>query len=152
MRNEARRPRPNQWHDTEYFDGWPDEAIELHWGPVASVSSITSVKYYDTDETLQTLSSSVYELGQRHGMAILRLAYDQSWPTLRGHTADDIVVTYTAGYGDSRSDVPAGIRRWIKARAAWMFENRDGGEFPWTPAMDSLLSPFAIDQVVGATD
>lgn len=159
---EARRQCETQLGDralirgtiTEYFDAWPDDEAELHWGPNASTTDdadSSSVKYYDVDGTLQTLATSVYEVGYKHSMGILRLKHNQTWPTLLGHTADDIVVTYTVGYGTKRSDVPKGIRRWIKVRAAWMFENRDGGEHPWEPAMDSLLSPFATARVIGST-
>ena len=127
----------------EYFDTFGDE-MELHWSPV---DSITSIKYYDADNALQTLSESVYELGVKHGIGIVRLAYDQTWPTLLGHTADDVIVTYKVGWGPTPSDVPRGIRRWIKARAAWLYENRDGEVYPWR-GMDALLSPFATDRVI----
>jgi uncharacterized phiE125 gp8 family phage protein len=129
---------------TEYFDSFDDE-MELRWSPV---DSITSVKYWDTTPELQTLTATVYELGGKYNMGILRLAYDQSWPTLIGHTADDVIVEYKAGWGATRSAVPLGIRRWIKARAAWLYENRDGEVYPWK-GMDALLSPFATARVVG---
>lgn len=132
---------------TEYFDNWPDKAIELHWSPV---SSITSVKYYDSNEVLQTLASTVYELGTRHGMGIVRLKYDQVWPSLRGHDADDIVVTYVAGEGTSRSNVPKSLRRWLKMRASWLWANRDGAEYPWNNnQMDALLMPYRRVRVHG---
>jgi uncharacterized phiE125 gp8 family phage protein len=134
---------------TEYFDEFADE-MELHWSPVAT-DGVSSVKYQDTDNTQQTLATSVYEVGLRNGMAVLRLKYNQTWPTTLGHTADDIVVTYTAGYGDSRSDVPLNIRLWIRARVAWLYENRDGVVYPWLPGMNSLVSPYATGRVIGAS-
>lgn len=126
----------------DYFNTF-DAEMELRWG---RASSITSVVYTDANGDSQTLATSVYELGTRNGMGILRLKYGQSWPSARGHE-DVIAVTYVAGYGTAASDVPLGIRRWIKARAAWMYENRDGEDVPWSVTMDSLLAPYATGRV-----
>jgi len=126
----------------DYFDCFEDE-MELHWSPA---SVITGVTYVDSNGTTQTLANTVYELGTKNGMGILRLKYDQTWPTARSHE-DVIAVSYTAGYGSAPSSVPINLKRWVKARAAWLFENRDGEEFPFR--LDALLSPQATGRVVG---
>jgi uncharacterized phiE125 gp8 family phage protein len=125
----------------DYFDAFEDPT-ELHWSPVSSISSVT---YIDTDGDSQTLSADTYELGQRYGMGILRLKYDQSWPSTRSHE-DVITVTYVAGYGTAVADVPRPIRRWIQARAAWLYY---GGAMPWERQLDNLLAPYAVDRVFG---
>lgn len=125
------------------FDGFDDDELELHWGPVSAISSIA---YVDTSGDTQTLSTDIYELGQRYGIGIVRLKHNQTWPSTRGHE-DVVTVTYTAGYGTAASDMPKGLRRWIKARVAWLWGNRDGEEYPWN--LDSLLTPYATNRVIG---
>lgn len=126
----------------DYLDGFGDD-IELRWSPVDSITSIT---YVDTAGATQTLATSVYELGTRNGLGVVRLKYSQNWPSTRGHE-DVVTITYTAGYGTAASDVPLGIRRWIKARASWLYENRDGVEFPFR--LDMLLAPYQRAGIVG---
>lgn len=128
----------------DYFDEFCDE-MELHWQPVGS-ADVTSITYYDSTGTQQTLAATVYEVGQRHGVAYVRLKYDQSWPSYRGHE-DDIAITYTAGYGTAGSDVPPAIRTWIMARVGWLRGNRDGLEFPWN--FDALLGPHGRARAIG---
>lgn len=72
-------------------------AIRLPRYPVISIDSI---KYDDTDGVQQTLSSSVYEQVSGSKPALVQLAYDQSWPSIR-EGANAIVVEYTAGYADA---------------------------------------------------
>lgn len=126
----------------DYFDRFGDE-MELHWSPV---DSITTVQYVDANGTAQTLASTYYELGVVNGMGVLRLKYGQSWPTTRDH-ADAVIVTYKAGFGAAASDVPSMIRRWIKARAAWLYANRDGEEYPFV--FNGLLIPYSTRRVFG---
>lgn len=126
----------------DYFDKFSDE-MELHWSPV---DSITTVQYVDQNGTTQTLASTYYELGTIHGLGVLRLKYGQTWPTTRDHP-DAVIVTYKAGFGTAATDVPSVIRRWIKARAAWLYANRDGEEYPFT--FDAILAPYAMRRIVG---
>lgn len=117
------------------FDHFED-GMELHWGPVSAIDSIT---YVDTNGDTQTLSTDVYELGTKLGVGFVRLKHNQTFPNTRGH-ADDITVTYTAGYGATASTVPKAIRLWIKARAAWLFNNADGEQYEFK--FDQVLFPF----------
>jgi len=124
----------------DYFDQFSE--MDLHWGPVDSITSIT---YTDTNGDTQTLATSVYELGQWHSIGRVRLKYNQTWPSTRSH-ADVVTVTYKAGYGATAASVPDSIKRWIKARVAWLYANRDGEEYPWR--FDSVLSPHTITRVI----
>ena len=117
------------------------DPMELHWQPVDSVSSIT---YVDSDGVTQTLSSDVYELGHVNGVGVVRLKYDQQWPTIRGHE-DDVTVNYTAGYG-AASDVPVRVRQWILMYAAWLF---DPALYPPPDKFHSLLSGISQARVLG---
>lgn len=102
-----------------YFDGFPDK-FRLPFPPC---QSITSVKYYDTAGTLQTLASSVYELGDEWGVGVVRLKYAQSWPSCRGHF-DDVVIRAVVGYG-AESAVPPVLKLAVCEVAANAYEFRE---------------------------
>lgn len=71
--------------------------------PSRPVASITSVKYYDSANAQQTLSSSLYSLDAKE--RTIRLNWDASWPTTYTRW-DAVLVTYVAGYA-SVATVPA---------------------------------------------
>ena len=100
------------------LDAWPaDGDIELEYGPVAS---ITSVSYLDANGDSTLVDSDLYSLDSRNevGSAWVLLAPDQIWPTT-GSYANAVSVLYVAGYGGA-SDVPHDVRLWIMAAVAEM--------------------------------
>lgn len=103
---------------TETFEEFSD-GMRLSMRPVISISSIT---YYDTGDDQQTLGTSVYVLDPATRQ--IRLKSDQVWPGVYDRW-DAITVTFTAGYGDSGSDVPAVARQAMLLWIAYHFENRD---------------------------
>lgn len=72
--------------------------------PHRPVSSITSIQYFDSGNTTQTLATSVYELDVAR--SALRLKYLQYWPTTSDRW-DASTVTYVLGNHSSSSTVPA---------------------------------------------
>lgn len=101
----------------------PARFLELPRPPLVSVSS---VQYYDTTDSANTFASSNYfvETGMEPGRVSLN--YGAIWPVgLRGSSA--IVVTYVAGYGSTRSSVPAGITEAIKRSVALPYSSRTPG-------------------------
>lgn len=116
--------------------------LELHWGPV---SSVTTVTYIDADGVQQTVSSSIYKLRTINGRGVIELDHNQTWPTPRGDT-DGIVATYVAGYGTTADDVPESIRDAIVARAIWLYRDR-GEDTAEPPAVEDLLSGLGSAQV-----
>lgn len=103
----------------QYFDDWPSSFFLLRKHPVITVSS---VKYIDLDGTEQTVSTDTWEQADEHGRGIVRLKYDQDWPSdLRGHP-DDIVIRYTSGYGSSASvpvPIKHALRMWVAGAYAF---------------------------------
>lgn len=95
-----------------------DDEIYL---PRRPIQSITSIQYYDTANTLQTLSSSVYSLDKPN--AAVRLNYLQLWPVTIDRW-DAVTITYVAGYS-SISAVPQIYKQAMKLLLAHYFENRD---------------------------
>jgi uncharacterized phiE125 gp8 family phage protein len=109
-----------------YFDVLDDD-LKLAWANLAATDPITSVKYTDTDGVEQTVANTVYETGQDNGMEIVRLQYDQTWPTDVQVHKDVVVVRAVHGYG-GRADVPEPIKNAIGIYVAHYFEHREGEE------------------------
>lgn len=118
----------------EYFDGWPyGGCIELGFGPV---QSITSVKYYDTDGTLQTVSSSNYitDLISMPGRIVNHPDY--TWPALQTRT-NPVEIIYVAGYTATAS-IPDGIKAAMYLLIGFWYENRE--DIPVNKANPSVRS------------
>jgi uncharacterized phiE125 gp8 family phage protein len=94
--------------------------------PLAPLQSIDSITYVDADGATQTLASSVYQVtgAGAGGGGHFRLAYNQSWPSVRDQ-AEAVSVTFTCGYGDAATDVPAILRHAAKMLIAHFYENRE---------------------------
>lgn len=105
----------------QYFDAFTDPLVL----DVQPVQSITSITYTDSNGDTQTLAASYYELGEENGRGIVRLKYNQTWPTTRDH-ADVVKVTFKAGYGDDPENVPEYIKAAIRIHAAHYYEHREG--------------------------
>lgn len=88
-----------------YYDDFPigGEPLEL---PLPPLQSVDQVDYVDSDGNTQTLAASKYQVNEFAEPAILRAAYNETWPEVRDETVKAVTVTITAGYGDDASDVP----------------------------------------------
>lgn len=126
---------------TQTFTDWNDSLVLYR----SKVSSISSVKYYDADGVLQTLSSSVYEVDGLEPSTI-RLKQDQDWPVHDGRN-DGIQVVYIAGYGASASYVPESLKVLVLIVLSWLYENRQGGDFP-VNVIRSLASGYVVAHAV----
>lgn len=114
------------------------------WLPMKPVQSITSITYYDSANAQQTLSSSIYGL-----LAAKRLVYreyDQSWPS---HVVKPggIVVTFVAGYGTSKANVPHVLRQAMLLQISKWFEHRGDelavhGSGTYDQAYNALIKRF----------
>ena len=92
----------------------------------APVSSITQIRYVDTDGTWQTLATSVYETFLQREPAEIRLAYNQVWPITR-QKEQAIEITFVAGYGTA-DDVPELAKHAVKMIVQDSYNNCDGNE------------------------
>lgn len=129
-----------------YLDWFPAEIVL----PLPPVSSLTSITYYDTGGSSQTLSSSVYTLDSKQDPAVIVEAYGQSWPATRD-IPNAITVTYVAGYGAAATSVPDALKRAVAMYAAHLYENREpvgdaGTVIPL--AIDSLIRMYEVPTVV----
>jgi len=95
--------------------------LELPYSPASAVGIVST---YAEDDTETTFSSDSYitDLIGNPPRLILRDGY--SWPTsLRA--ANALTVAYTAGYGDTYEEVPAGIREALKLLVIHFYEGKD---------------------------
>lgn len=90
--------------------------IALPRGPV---SSVDSVKYYDSEGTDTTIDAGDYVLGNN----IVAPASDASWPIPDGRPGG-VRVTFTAGF-EAAEDIPRYLLASAKLAMTALFEDRD---------------------------
>lgn len=117
-----------------------DYPVKIEKPPVAS---IVSIKYYDEDNTEQTLSTDVYQTEVRTDPAIVELKPDQSWPDITSEREYPIEIEFTAGY-TSADNVPMDIKHAIKLIVGNMYTYRDDPprKLGMTTASQNLLAPY----------
>lgn len=87
---------------TIYFRGW-EQYIPIPFPPL---QSITSVKYYDISNTLQTMSSSDYQVQTpTRGKGGVYWETDFNFPNLNTDRADPVEIIAVTGWG-SESQIP----------------------------------------------
>lgn len=102
------------------YSEWPTDCVRFDRQPVKSVSS---VKYYASDDSDTTVSSSLYRLLQStDGGSLLEWDEDFTFPTTASR-GDAVRLTYVAGYS-SVDDVPPAAKYAIRL----MLQSIYGGE------------------------
>ena len=126
-----------------YFDFFPAGfVIEL---PVAPVSAIASVQYYDVDGSLQTFAASKYftDIINEPGRIVLKSG--ESWESTEIGRSNAVVINVTAGYGDSSANVPEGI---VTAMLMMIEKAFDRPDENYLKALDRVqineLSPYQL--------
>jgi len=118
------------------------DVIEL---PKPPLSSLTSVKYYDDDNALQTLASSEYIVNDYDEPTTINKLSTINYPSTFDRP-DAVLVRYQAGYPDAAS-VPAMVKQAMLMIMTDLYDNRSSITNPsfttkveWTPQILSLLS------------
>ena len=130
------------------LEEWPDEdCIEL---PRQPVQSITSIQYYDTANTLQTLGAGVYEIDVNRFPAEIELTEGSTWPATYDRQAA-ILVRFVAGYGSAPGSIPEPIRQAILLMVGHFYANREqvvlGAGLTATQlplGVDALIAPYKV--------
>lgn len=118
----------------------PTQTVGLLMGPVQSV---LAVKYYDADNTLQTDTLSNYEVVGTGFQKSIGPKAGFNWPVTYDRP-DAIRIEYTAGYGDSPSDVPHTIRHAMLMLVGHWYDNREDA------TRDRLENvPFGFESMIG---
>lgn len=114
--------------------------VRLSLGPVQSVSSIT---YYDANNTLQTDTLSNYYIIGTKGYITIYPKSGFTWPTVFNRE-DAIKITYVIGYGDTAASVPDTVLHALKMLVAHYYENRENELI----GVASKTLPFGIDNLI----
>ena len=126
---------------TQYSDNW-FEFYRLYKSPVIA---ITHVKYYDTNDTLQTLASSNYILDNISQPARIGISVDGTLPNLADRI-NAVEVKYSVGYGELSSDVPEGIKQAVLITIGNWYENRQTVITGRTATELPLSSQYLLEQ------
>lgn len=101
---------------------------------VAPVRDIASVKYFDENGVLQTVSSSLYRWKRTDVGATLELLADFTSPALEADRDDSIQIEVEAGFDDPYSTgagddpelvCPGTIKQAIRALVSFWYDNRE---------------------------
>lgn len=122
--------------------------------PLPPLIEVESVKYYDTDDVLQTVPADDYEVNGIGGFGRGRvlLKHGRQWPAV-GTRAENVLVRFRAGYVTDASpettNVPAPILTAIKRQVAAMYEHREAVVVNSTVAklpggVEALLAPLRV--------
>lgn len=93
--------------------------------PLPPLSSVTSVKYYDQDDTENLYAASNYRVDTSdYQGGRIALKETHVWPSSLRYTSG-IVIRFVAGYGTAGTSVPESLRHAVKLLAAHWYENRE---------------------------
>ena len=114
--------------------------------PNAPLSSVTSVKYYDTSEVQQTLSNTLYWVDSTSN--IPRIIIKDSWPSIYD-MPNAVEIVYITGYGAAGSNVPQPLKQAMLLIIGHLYENREQvgdikHELPF--GADLLIAPYVLEQ------
>jgi len=113
---------------------------------VGNVASVTHVKYYDTDNTLQTLDTSEYDVDIRVKPGRIYQAEDGNFPNTY-ERANSVEVEFIVG--GAASDVEDAIKQSMYIVIGRYYENRQdvvmGTQVNELPLMvEHLLTPYRL--------
>ena len=127
------------------LDEFPSgDRIELPGAPLDATAPITSIIYYDVDDTAATFSSSYYFADTYSEPGAVALNYGDEWPTTVLRPTNGVIIKYVCGYGDEESDVPEMYKQAIKILAAELYERREATDFKHFYEL-----PWSVQQLIG---
>jgi uncharacterized phiE125 gp8 family phage protein len=95
--------------------------VRLSLGPIQSV---TAIKYYDTNNALQTATLSDFFILGRPGHTTLKPKSGFNWPVAFARD-DAIKVEYVIGYGTTPGSIPQTVRHGLMMLVGHWYENRE---------------------------
>jgi len=125
-----------------WLDSWPDkDYITI---PLPPLQSVSSIKYYSTDDTEYTFDVANYFVDTKSELGRVALAYGKSWSTETLRLRNAVVVEFTSGYGNTADTVPQTVKQAILLLVAWWYEQRE------TVVVGSVVNqaPFAVNALL----
>ena len=126
---------------TQYSDKW-DGIYTLYKSPVFG---ITHIKYFDSNDTEQTLASSNYILDNVSQPARIGIAVNGTLPDLADRI-NAVHVEYKVGYGVTSDLVPEGIKQAVLITIGNWYENRQTVITGRTATELPLSSQYLLEQ------
>ncbi len=104
-----------------------DEFTDTIYLPrAAPLQSVTTVKYWDSTGTQQTLAATFYTVDTVSRPGRITKTSGQSWPSLHaGRLSGRIEITYVIGWSDVKF-IPERIKQGIRMYVAYMDSDREG--------------------------
>jgi len=125
-----------------WLDAWPGkDYIEL---PRPPLQSVTSVNYYDVDDTETTFAAGSYFVDTKSEDGRVGLNHGQSWPGTTLRPFNGICVTFVAGYGADGSFVPAKFRKGLLLLVGHWYEHREEVVIGVTPSTVPMAAEALI--------
>lgn len=124
-----------------FFDNFPTDYCPLEF-PFGKVTSVTHVKYYDSDGVLTTLDSSLY---QTEFKSIGRLGLAPAvllWPATQQYKFNAVEVQFIVGYANAAA-VPEDIKHAMKLMIGAAYDLRED-EMKIPKAAEYLMSPYRL--------
>ena len=106
-----------------FYDKFPGEKFITV--PFGQLSSVTHVKYTDSDEDTTTWTDTEYIVDTDSDPGRIVLEFGESWPSFTKYPSNPIEVQFVCGYGTTRADVPEPIRHALKLKIAELYEQRE---------------------------
>lgn len=119
----ANRSYVNETWD-EGRENWPKGKNEIRLTR-APVSSVTHIKYIDTDGATQTWDASNYTVVTGSEPGRVALKWSGSWPVSTLQPGLPITIRYVAGFGTSAVSVPEENKLAIKMLVAHFYSQRE---------------------------
>jgi uncharacterized phiE125 gp8 family phage protein len=108
----------------------------------SKLKSITSIQYYDVNNTLQTLSSSDYYFTNDENYSSIYINNDKSFPTTY-ERKQAAIITFKADY----PNIPQGIKQACLSVCSYLFENSGDCVIDNNNALfKSLFFPYILPQ------
>jgi len=116
--------------------------------PLPPLQSVSSITYYGTGATANTLTASTYIVDTSSEPGRVSLAYNEVWPTTTLRPVNGVVVRFTAGYGSVTSAVPDMARQAVKLLVGHMYEHRENTEIKALELIpDGVFSLLAFERI-----
>jgi len=118
------------------------EFYDVMYLPMAApLQSVTTVKYYDINNTQQTLASTFYDVDITTRPGRLCRASQQVWPAIApNRLVGRVEITYVVGFGADGTTVPERIKQGIRMYLTYLDADRDGMELAGEQAMKAAES------------
>lgn len=120
-----------------YLDEFPDGDIEIHFWPIAS---ITSVKYTDEDGNEQTVTSTYYSTDLTQKPARIKPDVDYDWPDTQ-EVVKAVQVRFVTGW-TSPDTIPGDIKQAILLIISDWFDNREDKGRRFTRVSEMILNKY----------